>query len=67
MKPNAEFSYNPDPGYIQDLVDSLPYTQRELALRLGVTDRAIRLWLNGQRRISYPAQFALEALVLGTE
>jgi transcriptional regulator with XRE-family HTH domain len=64
MKPDARENYNPDPDYFRSLVESLPMTQGEIAARLGCTDRAIRLWMHGQRRISYQVQFALESLVL---
>jgi hypothetical protein len=64
-KPNAEKNYNPDPEYLAELVGSLPHTRPELAVKLGVTDRAIRHWLSGARRIPYTAQYALEALVFG--
>lgn len=64
---NASQEYNPDPAYFNELVASLPYTQAELAQRLGVTDRAIRHWRLGRRQFSYPVQFALESLVLQSE
>jgi len=67
IRPDARDSYNPDPAYVKDLVDSLPYTQAELAERLGCTDRTIRLWIAGQRTISYPAQYVLECLVFQSE
>lgn len=63
MKPNAA-EYNPDPEYFSDLVASTKLTQKDLAEKLGCTDRAIRQWCSGERSFTYLAQFALECLVL---
>lgn len=63
MRPDAE-NYDPRPEYLADLVHSLPYTQAELAGKIGVTDRCLRQWMSGSRRFPYTAQFALECLVL---
>jgi DNA-binding transcriptional regulator YiaG len=62
MTPDAR-QYNPDVSYLVELIDSLPYTQPELAARLGVTTRCLRQWRSGARQFPYVAQFALECLV----
>lgn len=64
MLPNAEH-YNPDPKYLAELIESLPYTQGELAAKIGVTDRCLRQWKSGARQFPYVAQYTLEALVFG--
>lgn len=63
MKPDAS-TYNPSPKYLAQLIGSTGMTQGELALVLGCSDRALRQWLSGARKFSYPVQFALECLVL---
>lgn len=64
MTPNAK-KYDPRPEYLAELIESLPHTQAELAAKIGVTDRCLRMWLSGSRQFPYTAQFALECLVLG--
>lgn len=55
-------TYNPDPDYIRELISGIPLTQREIARRIGVSDRYIRALVAGSRGCSYPVQFCLEAL-----
>ena len=61
MIPNAK-KYNPDPDYIAGLLEKIDLPQAEIAARIGVTDRAIRYWVAGEKPIAYPAQFCLECL-----
>ncbi len=63
MKPDAS-TYNQDPQYVRDLVLSIPMTRVELCKLLGITDRALRLYMAGTRKLPYLTQFALECLVL---
>ena len=61
MIPSA-IHHDPRPAYVKKLLKRIPMTQAEIASVLGVTDRAIRHWLNGRSEIPYTAQFALEVL-----
>lgn len=61
MKPNAH-CHNPAPDYIRVLIAAIPFSQREIARRIGVSDRYIRALIAGSRECSYPVQFCLEAL-----
>ena len=63
MKPNAE-EHNPDPAYFRSLVGSTGLTQKDLAVLLGCSARALRMWISGNRPYPYTVQFALECLVL---
>ncbi len=63
MTPDAS-TYNPDPQYFADLVESTGLSQVALGKLLGVGERAIRRWISGDRKFPYTAQFALECLVL---
>jgi len=63
MKPNAEY-YDPDPAYFRSLVGSTGMNQTDLAKLLGCSDRALRMWMSGNRPYPYTMQFALEVLVL---
>ncbi len=57
--------YNPKPSYFRDLIASTGMTQGEVAREvLGCSDRAIRMWLSGDRQFPYSVQFTLEAHVL---
>ncbi|KPK74212.1 MAG: hypothetical protein AMJ84_00020 [Acidithiobacillales bacterium SM23_46] len=65
MKPNPA-EYNPDPEYLRQLIASTGKTQRQVAEEiLGCSERAIRMWIAGDRRFPYAVQFTLEAEVLG--
>lgn len=55
-------NHNPAPAYIRELISGIPLTQREIARRIGVSDRYIRALVAGSRGCSYPVQFCLEAL-----
>ncbi len=63
MTPDAS-TYNPDPKYLAELIESTGLSQPLLAGILGCTPRALRYWLSGQRTFPYSVQFALECLVL---
>lgn len=64
MIPDAS-RYNPSPDYIRGLIQSIPLSQREIARRIGVSDRYIRALVAGSRECSYPIQFCLECLKEG--
>jgi DNA-binding transcriptional regulator YiaG len=57
-------TYNPDPQYMADLVESTGLSQPALGRLLGVEARTIRFWISGGRKFPYTVQFAMEALVL---
>lgn len=40
-----------DPRSLREKLDKLGMSQRELARKLGVTDRAVRYWIEGKNRI----------------
>jgi len=63
MKPDAS-TYNPDPQYLRELLDSTGLTRKAQAKLLGVDQRTIRYWLSGERQFPYSVQFTLECLVL---
>jgi hypothetical protein len=63
MKPDSR-SHNPNHQYLRDLVLSLPDTRIEIARKLGIHERTLRLYMSGTRRIPYLVQFGLECLVL---
>lgn len=63
--PNAQVEYRPDAAYIRALVASIPLTQREIARRVGVSDRYIRALVAGTRTCNYPVQYCLECLSRG--
>lgn len=60
--PDAKKHYNPSPDHIQALIAAIPLSQREIARRIGVSDRYIRSLVAGSRECSYPVQFCLESL-----
>jgi len=62
MRPDAEKHYNPDPAYIGELIINTEMTRDELAAKLGVTDRSIRHWIAGTKKVAYTTQYALENL-----
>jgi transcriptional regulator with XRE-family HTH domain len=61
MTPDA-IGFNPSPDYIRGLISQIPLSQREIARRIGVSDRYIRALVAGSRECSYPVQFCLEVL-----
>lgn len=63
--PNAQVEYRPDAEYIREMVASIPLTQREIARRVGVSDRYIRALVAGTRTCNYPVQYCLECLSRG--
>lgn len=64
MTPDSAL-HDPSPGHIRGLIAAIPLSQREIARRIGVSDRYLRALVAGSRECSYPVQFALEALALG--
>lgn len=63
MTPDASF-YNPSSEHIRGLIAAIPLSQREIARRIGVSDRYIRALVAGSRECSYPVQFCLEMLAV---
>ena len=61
MKPNPK-TYDPDPAYLRGLVERSGLSQRECARRIGLSDRAMRYYLSGERKPMYAVQYLLEAL-----
>lgn len=61
MKPNPA-TYNPDPAYLRGLVERSGLSQREAAKRIGLSDRAMRYYLSGERKPMYAVQYLLEVL-----
>ena len=51
------------PDEFKEMRQQLGYTQVGLADYLGVTDRAVRRWEAGDRKIDPPAAVALELMV----
>lgn len=62
VTPDAS-THDPRPEYLAQLIDSTGLEQEPLAELLGCSDRAIRMWLAGDRPFPYLVQFALECLV----
>lgn len=62
MKPNAPKHHNPDPDYLRSLIEGAGISQLEVARRLGISGRAVRLYLAGARPIPYTVQYAVEQL-----
>lgn len=62
MTPDATRRYNSAPDHIRGLISAIPLSQREIARRIGVSDRYIRALVAGGRECSYPVQFCLETL-----
>ena len=65
MQPDAT-THNPDPAYIRKAIDTAQelhgISQCEVARRIGVSDRAVRLWVAGSRPFPYTVQYAIEQL-----
>lgn len=63
MTPDAT-RYNPDPGYLRDLIAKSGLSQLAAARRIGVEGRTLRYWLADPQRQKppYSAVFALECL-----
>lgn len=54
--------HDPSPEHIRGLIAAIPLSQREIARRIGVSDRYIRALVAGSRECSYPVQYCLESL-----
>jgi len=65
MKPNAS-NHNPSPEYLRGLIERAGLSQREVARRIGITDRALRYYLSEDaaswKPAPYVVQFAIEHL-----
>ena len=64
MTPDPK-TYTPDPAYLRGLIERTGLSQRECARRIGLSDRAMRYYLSGDRKPMYAVQFAMEALASG--
>ena len=69
MKPDAT-KHNPDPGYLRDLITKSGLSQREVARRLGLSERYIRQLLASRDaktalEAPYPVQYCIEQLADG--
>lgn len=62
--PNATTDHRPtDTAYFAQLLEGAGMPAEQVAVRIGLTDRALRYYKAGQRPIPYAVQYALEALV----
>ena len=71
MTPDAS-KHNPRPEYLRALLAQSGMSQREAARRIGISERTMRQYLAGSRRLAdgrslpclapYSIQFALESL-----
>lgn len=66
MTPDAT-RHNPDPAYLRGVLASTGLSQREVARRIGISDRVLRYYLlptdaPTYRPAPYPVQYALERL-----
>lgn len=69
MTPDAT-RHNPDPAYLRSLVERAGLSQREVARRLGISDRLMRMYLADRststaQSAPYCIQYALEQLAEG--
>lgn len=63
--PDADLHYNPEPAYLLHMINSTRLTQREVARRLGISERALRYYLSDgddHRPAPYCVQLGLEVL-----
>lgn len=63
MKPDAR--QHKDADYFRTLIKKTNLTQREIAKKIGVTERSIRKYVS--KGAPYPIQFAVECLVYGID
>jgi len=64
MKPDPT-THNPDPAYIQSLIDRAGLSQRKAAKAVGIGERTMRSYVNAgvaKQECPYLVQFALECL-----
>lgn len=65
MMPNAG-QHNTDPAYLRELLRAAGLTQKQAALKIGVTPRTMRRYLSttaaDKQAAPYVVQFALERL-----
>lgn len=69
MTPDAN-RHNPDPAYLRGLVAKTGLSQREIARRIGISDRLMRMYLADRSTATtqvapYAVQYALEQLAKG--
>lgn len=67
MTPPDSKHHNPDPAYLRGLIERAGYGQREVARKLGVSERLMRSYLAGRDKSSavecpYCVQYCLEQL-----
>jgi len=61
LKPDPS-TYNPSPEFLRELIVDTGMSHKEAARAIGMSDRAMRYYLKGDRKFPYPVQFALECL-----
>ena len=62
MKPNAPEQYNTDPAYLRSLLDKEGIGTRKAAELIGINNRELRHYLQGNKAHPYGVQFCLECL-----
>lgn len=68
MKPDST-KYNPDPEYLRELISKTGLSQREIARRIGVSERSFRQFLANRHASTaldapYPVQYCLEQMAI---
>ncbi len=61
MKPDAT-KHNPDPDYLQSLLDQAGMGKRRAAELVGIGARDLRYMVRGDKTCPYSVQFCLECL-----
>ena len=61
MRPNPD-KHNPDPAYIKSLLERANLSPLKAGRAIGLGERIIYYYLDGQRTCPYPVQFCLECL-----
>ena len=62
MKPDAPEHYNDDPAYLRTLLDRAGIGTRKAAELIGINNRELRHYLNGNKSHPYGVQYCLECL-----
>jgi transcriptional regulator with XRE-family HTH domain len=68
MKPDAS-KHDPRPEYLRALLERAGLSQRQAAMKLGISDRVMRYYVSDvssstYRPAPYPVQYALERLAV---